>query len=648
LFATFNNNSIGVYNATTGAAINSQLASINDPQYVAARPGSQGYVDVYVTSLFGQSGNGSIQKLQVLPTGALVSGPATLVGNLNYPEGIAISPNGQTVYVVIPSESNGSGEVDAYDHLTGIGGALIQNISGVPWDIACSGSDLLITLNYIDAVGDYNLINQMYNASFITGSNTGLNFPTGITVGPWVYDRDDVAYAYRPYGGLVGDASGRATARFLGTTSQGGAKNAGTVFAMAPNGKLRTLHSFDTKDGANPYAGLTQGSNGEFYGTTLKGGAYNAGTVFAMSSTGALKTLHSFNGKHGANPYSGLVQRSDGNFYGTTLKGGANNTGTVFEITPSGGLTTLHSFSGTDGASPYAGLVQSANGNLYGTTYGGGANNGGTVFQISPSGQLATLYNFCSKNNCADGTSSIAGLVQGTDGNFYGTTYGGGSNNGGTVFQISPSGTLTTLYSLCSQGGSSCTDGAYPSAALVQGTDGNFYGTTSAGGAKGLGTVFNITPSGTLTTYYTFDGTAGASPEAALIQHFDGTFFGTAAAGGSKNGGTIFDLSAGLSPFVETLPTAGKVGSPVKILGINLKGARSVTFNGTAAKFKVVSPWEITTTVPNGATTGPVQVVTPNGAYSSNLPFQVTDGSCSSGNNVMINGNLGSPTDALD
>ncbi len=647
LFATDGVSWVGVYNATTGAAIKTQLAAINFPEFAAAALDGQGNVDVYVTSWgVGGSKSGSVQKLSVSSTGVLQSGPTALVGTLNYPQGIALSENGQTVYWVIPStySNNALGEVDSYDITTGVLTAPMTNLSnmpGEPWDIACNGPDLLITVQYLDAVDEYTIATQQYNPNFIGGQ---LNFPRGIAVGGWVYNPYGFPAHAMPYGALFMGAK----ATSWGTTTNGGSNNVGSVFRMASDGKLTTLHNFDTKDGANPYAGLTQASNGEFYGTTLKGGAYNAGTVFAMSSSGALKTLHSFSGTDGSNPYAGLLQGSSGSFYGTTLKGGANKVGTVFEITPGGELTTLHSFSGTDGASPYAGLVQGANGNLYGTTYGGGSNNGGTVFQIDTSGELTALYNFCSQNNCTDGTSPAAGLAQGTDGNFYGTTYGGGANNGGTVFQLTSNGTLTTLYSFCAQGGSSCVDGQYPSAALVQGNDGNLYGTTSAGGANALGTIFNITPSGKLTTFYTFDGTAGANPEGALIQNFDGTFYGTAAAGGAKNGGTIFNLSAGLLPFVETSPTSGRAGTAVKIVGAGLTGATSVTFNGTPAKFKVVSSYEITTTVPKGATTGPVQVITPNAMFLSNVPFQVPNGGCVGGGSVTIYSNLGSTKDAFD
>jgi uncharacterized repeat protein (TIGR03803 family) len=216
-------------------------------------------------------------------------------------------------------------------------------------------------------------------------------------------------------------------------------------------------------------------------------------------------------------------------------------------------------------------------------------------------------------------------LVQATDGNFYGTTYFGGAYNYGTVFKVTRSGTLTTLHSFDG------TEGGNPDAALVQGTDGNFYGTTYYG-ANGYGTVFKITPGGTLRTLYSFcsqSGCAdGAHPYAGLVQDTNGKFYGAACGafcggGGTGGYGTVFSLSVGLGPFVETQPTSGKVGAAVEILGSDLTDATSVTFNGTAAPFKVVSSSQITTDVPAGATTGKVQVVTPSGTLSSNVPFRV-------------------------
>jgi uncharacterized repeat protein (TIGR03803 family) len=129
---------------------------------------------------------------------------------------------------------------------------------------------------------------------------------------------------------------------------------------------------------------------------------------------------------------------------------------------------------------------------------GAGSYSSGTAFKMTPSGTLTTLYNFCSQSFCTDGQTPYAGLVQATDGNFYGTTYSAGEGYAGTVFKITPSGTLTTLYRFCSQSG--CTDGGGPLAGLVQATDGNFYGTTEVGGADDYGAVFKITSSGTLIT----------------------------------------------------------------------------------------------------------------------------------------------------
>jgi uncharacterized repeat protein (TIGR03803 family) len=260
------------------------------------------------------------------------------------------------------------------------------------------------------------------------------------------------------------------------------------------------------------------------------------------------------------------VQGSDGNFYGTTGAGGATNPcpdgaagcGTIFEITPQGTLTTLQSFNGTNGTSPQGELIQGTNGAFYGTTSYGGANNGpngspdgaGTIFSIIPGGTLVTLYNFCSLPGCADGSNPSAGLVLGTNGNFYGTTPGGGANacfsaNCGTVFKITPAGVLTTLYTF-SGGQSNPSPGYGPSTGLTLGADGNFYGTTAYGGndlcGAGqplyCGTVFKITPQGALTNLYNFCSQAncayGFTPSG-LVQGSDGNFYGTTVYGGGNN-----------------------------------------------------------------------------------------------------------------
>ncbi len=271
------------------------------------------------------------------------------------------------------------------------------------------------------------------------------------------------------------------------------------------------------------------------------------------SKSQTFNTLHSFDGTDGTNPYAALVQATDGNFYGTTSDGGVNGQGTVFKITPSGAVTTLYSFCSqsacTDGALPYAALVQAANGSLYGTTSEGGSVGSGTVFKITLSGMLTTLYSFCSQSGCTDGSSPYAALIEGTSGNLYGTTLAGGTNNLGTVFRITTSGRLTTLYDFCSQSG--CTDGSNPYAGLIQATDANFYGATIDGGAFGFGTLFKITPVGQLTTLYSFCSaepgcTDGAMPYGGLIQGADGNFYGTTAFnGGGADGsdGTVFKVT---------------------------------------------------------------------------------------------------------
>jgi len=416
-----------------------------------------------------------------------------------------------------------------------------------------------------------------------------------------------------------------------GTTVVGGANNAGTVFKIAPGGALTTLHSFCAltacSDGGQPFAGLAQSVNGMLYGTTYGGLGigvnYGLGTVFQITPAGTLTTLHTFSGNDGANPYDRLAQGTDGSFYGTTQSGGsgAYGYGTVFKITPGGNLTSLHSFAGTDGDMPFAGLTEGTDGSFYGTTAYGGASGYGSIFRITPAGALTPLHTFAA----SDGDHAFGGLIQATDGNFYGTTESGGSNLKGTIYKITPAGALTTLYSFCSQ--TNCSDGANPYAGFVQGTDGKLYGTTELGGTinsncpQGCGTVFSITRSGTLTTLHRFSWSDGAGPVDDLLQDTDGRFYGTTFYG--LNAGTVYRLSLGLGPFVKTLPLSGKVGSVVRILGTSLASATAVSFQGVAAPFAVVSATEISTMVPVGASTGIVQVTTPSSTLASNLPFRV-------------------------
>jgi uncharacterized repeat protein (TIGR03803 family) len=309
---------------------------------------------------------------------------------------------------------------------------------------------------------------------------------------------------------------------------------AGPVAAQS----IAVLHSFAAQEQLP--RGLIQASDGNFYGTTSFGGANSLGSVFKVTPTGTLTTLYSFRGVDGSFPHAhNLVQGVDGNLYGTTSSGGPGGNGTVFRITPEGILAMLHSFNGVDGSFPNANLVQGTDGNFYGTTVFGGdrsinVNGRGTVFSITPTGALRTLHSFSA---WGDGANPGTGLVQGTDGSFYGTTTQGGTGGSGTVFKITPSGALTTLLSFAGR------EGSDPYAGLLQGADGNFYGTTTRGGTGGSGTVFKITPSGALTSLHSFTGSDGANPFAGLVQGTDGDFYGTTHSGGTNSFGTVFKIT---------------------------------------------------------------------------------------------------------
>jgi uncharacterized repeat protein (TIGR03803 family) len=464
-------------------------------------------------------------------------------------------------------------------------------------------------------------------ALFVVWAATAVTLPAQTFKTLDSFDNTDGAF---PWATLVQGNDGN----FYGTTQNGGntacASGCGTIFKISPNGTLTTF-PFDGTNGSQPLAGLVEAANGNFYGVTTGGGANNVGTVFKFTPNGGLTTLYSFSVNTGYAPQGGLVLAGDGNFYGTASSGGPAagqcnpGCGTIFKITPKGQYTTLHNFNGIpDGGNPLATMTQAPNGKLYGTASDlGNAGSYGTVFTITPAGNFTVVHQF----DNTDGAYPFGGLILGADGNFYGQTdLGGASKFGayGTVYKMTPAGKVTTLHSF------EQTDGDNPVSNLVQGTDGNFYGTASYGGTHpNFGTVFKITPSGTFTTLHNFDSTDGSYPYAGLIQATNGKFYGATFAGGSSSAcsfgcGTVFSLSVGLGPFVETLPNSGKVGAAVRILGTDLIGTTSVTFNGTAAKFTVISKSEIKTNVPSGATTGTVEVKTAKNTLKSNVVFRVT------------------------
>jgi uncharacterized repeat protein (TIGR03803 family) len=451
---------------------------------------------------------------------------------------------------------------------------------------------------------------------------------------------------------------------------------------------LTTLHTFTGSDGATPRSGVIQGSDGNFYGTTSGGGANNAGTIFRVASGGRLTTLYSFceqtNCTDGSNPSTPLLQAIDGGFYGTTQNGGAAGFGTFFRITLDGAFKTVYNFcaqtSCADGGNPEVGLVQAADGYLWGATQTGGANGAGAIFKIAPNGSLTPMYAICSQPDCADGRTVSGALVQALNGNFYGAMTFGGSEDGlraggGTLFEITPSGVFSILHTFCP--GSACGGGFMPSAGLTPGkngllygtttrgglgviftislngdyselcsssgcpeglvsplllaSDGNFYGTIDFGGPTSYGAIFQVTPAGGQTSIYSFCQQTGcpdgAYPTGNLIQGTDGAIYGTTS--GQKgddppsDDGSVFRLSVGLGPFVESQPASAQVGGVVRILGTNLTGASELTFNGVRAGFTVASSSEIVTKVPVGATTGTIEVVVPSGTLSSKGQFFV-------------------------
>lgn len=313
------------------------------------------------------------------------------------------------------------------------------------------------------------------------------------------------------------------------------------VPATVPGASSSSLHRFGggtaAADGAFSYGGLAEGKDHNFYGMSEEGGSNFQGAIFKMTPGGTTTSLYSFdNSPEGAYPVGSLTLAANGHFYGTTAEGGDYGYGTVLSMNPTTfAVTFLYSFEyGNDGAEPLGGVVQGANGNFFGTAFAGGTNGYGSVFEVKPNGNLTPLYGFTGAN---DGAYPYAGVIEGRDGIFYGTAFEGGSGFYGTVFGLSASGALTVLASFDG------TNGANPIGGVIQGVDGNLYGTTAAGGSNGVGTVFRVTTNGVLTTLFSFDGTNGINPEASLLQGTDGNLYGTCAAGGFGGQGTVFRIT---------------------------------------------------------------------------------------------------------
>lgn len=388
-----------------------------------------------------------------------------------------------------------------------------------------------------------------------------------------------------PYTGLIESSDGT----LLGTTHYGGSSNLGTIFQLNPDGGgFSVLHSFTATGGSQVLASapLIEDAGKQLYGTTRFGGAFNLGTAFRFDRiTGNHQVLLSFRGTNGAEPYARLLRGNDGLLYGTTSSGGASNRGAVFRVDKDGNNpAVIHSFTGSGGGGsyPYGSLIQGIDGALYGTTAIGGASNQGTIFRLDTSGTaLTNLHHFTLLPT--DGSNPYAGLTPGNDGLLYGTTYIGGSRNFGTVFKLAPDGNaFAVVRSFLGENG----DAANPYANVVEGSDQILYGTTWFGGAANAGSVFRINRDGTgfsVLRSFLGAGTDGANPYARLIEASDQMLYGTTTAGGRSNLGTVFRMNrdgGGYTNLHSFVPTANSGWQPY---GPVLEGADTLLYGTTPA-----------------------------------------------------------------
>jgi uncharacterized repeat protein (TIGR03803 family) len=406
---------------------------------------------------------------------------------------------------------------------------------------------------------------------------------------------------------------------FYGADYRGGSNGLGSIFRMTPQGALKILFSFDGATGMGPGGQLVEGRDGYLYGTTVGGGARNSGTAFKMRLDGTLQTLHTFCQQSGcadgALPNAGLIRGLDGSYYGTTSY---FHPGVAFRIGPQGTYAILHRFNHAfehlpNGlGKPSGPLLQASDGNLYGISLGGGPYRpGGAIFTVTPQGQAKLFHVFGAVKT--EGTYPAEALIQAADGDLYGVTISGGAYGGGVVFKISLQGSYQKIYDFPAGGHQSY-------GGVIQASDGNLWGVMTGG------RVFAITTSGSLIQNLDMLSLFGIYPApTAFLQGSDGKLYGGGATVAKRF--VIYTIDAGLAPPAPSiagfLPTSGLVGSEVVVSGASYVGATGVAFNGVSAQFVVNTSGVITTTVPRGASSGPIQVTTPGGTVTSQTDFTV-------------------------
>jgi uncharacterized repeat protein (TIGR03803 family) len=426
-----------------------------------------------------------------------------------------------------------------------------------------------------------------------------------------LYSFDGRAGANPIYASLVQGQDGL----LYGATVYGGDKNLGAIFKIDTLGNITTLHSFSGSDGSYPWGGLILGLDGDFYGTTPTGGLGGFGIIYRISSEGNFAVLHNFLSypTGGGYPYLPPILAADGSFYGVTEIGGPQNAGILYRITGDGRFNVLYNFS--SGFDTIFSPVQGPNGNLYVTTIQGGADNCGSLAEISTRGVLVSQFSF----DCTtDGKYPLSSLTLAADGNFYGVTDQGGADSGGVLFKVSKNLDFTVVHDF----NSGANDGIDPEAGLVEATNGKLYGVTLSGGSRDLGTIYSVSRDGSIDNIVSW--TVEVQAQAAMVQHTNGVLYGLTYEGGNYGMGMVYSLRLGLGPFISFVLPTGKVGQTAQILGQGLTGTTSVTFNGVAATFSVVSDTYMTAVVPAGATTGTVVVATPAGNLTSNVSFRIS------------------------